>query len=48
MNAITSKDKYKSKDKDGNAQEIEFHIAAVPGMEMKVVITQVIIVNGGD
>ncbi|KAH7165817.1 hypothetical protein EDB81DRAFT_917934 [Dactylonectria macrodidyma] len=42
-NSITSENKYKSKDKDGNEQEIEFHFAAIPGVEMKVVIAQFII-----
>ncbi|KAH7180450.1 hypothetical protein DER46DRAFT_567077 [Fusarium sp. MPI-SDFR-AT-0072] len=42
-NSITSKNRYKGKDKDGNDQAIEFHVAAYPGVEMKVVITQLIV-----
>ncbi|KAI1033559.1 hypothetical protein LB505_012977 [Fusarium chuoi] len=42
-NSITLTDRYKGKDSDGDDRVIEFHIAAYPGMEMKVVITQVIV-----
>ncbi|KAI1023640.1 hypothetical protein LB503_000147 [Fusarium chuoi] len=42
-NSITLKDRYKGKDSDGDDRVVEFHFAAYPGMEMKVVITQVIV-----
>ncbi|KAF5541087.1 polyketide synthase [Fusarium mexicanum] len=42
-NSITSKNRYKGKDNDGDDQVIEFHLVAYPGMEMKVIITQYIV-----
>ncbi|RKL03651.1 hypothetical protein BFJ68_g11395 [Fusarium oxysporum] len=42
-NRITSENRYKGKDNDGNDQVIEFHVATYPGMEMKVAITQLIV-----
>lgn len=42
-NSITPENRYKGKDNDGNDQMIEFHVATYPGMEMKVVITQLIV-----
>jgi len=44
-NSLISTDIFKAKDKDGNSQEIKFHIAAYPGHEMKIEITQVIIID---
>ncbi|KAF4495917.1 polyketide synthase [Fusarium agapanthi] len=38
-NSITSENRYKGKDNDGDDQVIEIHLVAHPGMEMKVVIT---------
>ncbi|CVK84847.1 uncharacterized protein FMAN_01773 [Fusarium mangiferae] len=42
-NSITSSDRYRGKDSDDDDRVIEFRVAAYPGMEMKVVITQVIV-----
>ncbi|EWZ52258.1 hypothetical protein BFJ63_vAg11636 [Fusarium oxysporum f. sp. narcissi] len=42
-NSITSENRYKGKDNDGNDQVIEFHVATYPGMEMKAAITQLIV-----
>ncbi|PNP79952.1 hypothetical protein FNYG_06649 [Fusarium nygamai] len=41
--SITSKDRYKGKDSDGIDRVIEFHVVAYPGMETKVIITQLIV-----
>ncbi|KAF5659138.1 polyketide synthase [Fusarium circinatum] len=47
-NSVILKQKYKGKDSNGDDQVIEFHLAAYPGMEMKVIITQLIVNNNDE
>ncbi|KAF5251261.1 hypothetical protein FANTH_3696 [Fusarium anthophilum] len=44
-NSVILEGRYKGKNSDGDDQVIEFHLAAYPGMEMKVIITQLIVNN---
>ncbi|QGI76752.1 hypothetical protein CEK25_001658 [Fusarium fujikuroi] len=47
-NSITLTDRYKGKDSAGDDRLIEFHLAAYSGMEIKVVITQLILNSNDD
>ena len=42
-NSITSKDRFKAKDKRGSEESIEVHICAMPGPEASITITQRIV-----
>ncbi|CEI70743.1 hypothetical protein FVEN_g776 [Fusarium venenatum] len=41
-NYIESKNKYKSKNEDGNEQEILFRVSAQPGKEMRIEVDQIV------
>ncbi|KAF5647653.1 polyketide synthase [Fusarium tjaetaba] len=45
--SINSRFRFMGKDSDGDDRVIEFHVVAYPGMEMKVIVTQ-LIVNSND
>ncbi|CCT63506.1 uncharacterized protein FFUJ_00302 [Fusarium fujikuroi IMI 58289] len=47
-NSITLTDRYKGKDSDGDDRLIEFHLSAYSGVEIKVVITQLILNSNDD
>ncbi|KAG5795500.1 hypothetical protein H9Q69_005434 [Fusarium xylarioides] len=46
--SITSKDRYKGEDSEGDGRVIEFHVVAYPGMEMKATITQLVVDSSGE